>query len=424
MTDPDRQPLSSPQLPRPVRKDPQKKTADALAPPATRSRLGLRVSAYAARGRFCLPHCDACSKLVWPPRDACPTCLATLVWRDGNPHGKLIAETVLETSPELYFRERMPWRVGTVVLGDNVPVMAHLHNQCRLGDEVVLRLMLDKSQRAVFMAFSNPDAPDLTEDIQLRELTNDPKHRRVLISDARTPTGVALASALGDAGCSTVFAGVAESWKRDEAIEALEAMAHVNLVPLDLTDTRSVQELAGEIGGKVDILIHNAEHVRPGGVIEGRGISEAKTLHEKLVFGFMRLAESFGPAMRGRGADGVNSASAWVNILSVYAHANWPAYGQHSAAHAAALSLTQCLRAEMQGSGVRVVNAFAGPLEQDWHRSVLPPKVTQRRLARDIVSGLQAGLQDIYIGDVARDVHERWSDDAKLLELELTGDGQ
>ena len=78
----------------------------------------------------------------------------------------------------------------------------------------------------------------------------------------------------------------------------------------------------------------------------------------------------------------------------------------------------------MQGSGVRVVNAFAGPLEQDWHRSVLPPKVTQRRLARDIVSGLQAGLQDIYIGDVARDVHERWSDDAKLLELELTGDGQ
>ena len=55
--------------------------------------------------------------------------------------------------------------------------------------------------------------------------------------------------------------------------------------------------------------------------------------------------------MRSRGADGVNSATAWVNLLSVYAHANWPAYGQHSAAHAAALSLAQCLRGEMLGSG-------------------------------------------------------------------------
>ena len=413
-----------PPLPEPVRKDPQKKTPAALIPPVARSRLGMRLSAQAAKGRFHLPHCGPCERLVWPPREACPHCLSPLQWRAADPAGTLIAETTLETSPELYFRERVPWRVGTVELAGGVPVMAHLHAHCRVGDAVVLRLFLDKADRAVFMAFSDIEHPDLREDIQLRELTNDPRHRRVLITDARTPAGVALAAAMIDAGAKTIFAGLAEGWKRDAAIEKLESMKGVSIVPLDLTDTRSVEELCGEIGGKVDILVHNAEHVRPGGVMAGRGIADARALHDKLVFGFMRLAENFGPVMRSRGADGVNAATAWVNLLSVYAHANWPAYGQHSAAHAATLSLAQCLRGEMLGSGVRVVNAFAGPLEQDWHDAVLPPKVTPGRLARDLVGGLLAGQQDIYIGDVARDVAERFEDDAKLLEMELAGGGQ
>ena len=61
-----------PPLPEPVRKDPQKKTRTALIPPLARSRLGMRLGAQAARGRFHLPHCDSCAVIVWPPREACP----------------------------------------------------------------------------------------------------------------------------------------------------------------------------------------------------------------------------------------------------------------------------------------------------------------------------------------------------------------
>ena len=122
-----------PPLPEPVRKDPQKKTRTALIPPLARSRLGMRLGVQAARGRFHLPHCDSCAVIVWPPREACPSCLSDLQWRAADPHGKLIAETTLETSPELYFRERVPWRVGTVTLAGGVPVMAHLHAHCRVG---------------------------------------------------------------------------------------------------------------------------------------------------------------------------------------------------------------------------------------------------------------------------------------------------
>ena len=68
-------------------------------------------------------------------------------------------------------------------------------------------------------------------------------------------------------------------------------------------------------------------------------------------------AQAFGPAMRMRGADGVNSAAAWINILSVYALENWPPYGAYSASQAACLSLSHCLRAELR-PGTAVGLAF------------------------------------------------------------------
>lgn len=417
-------------LPKPVKKNPQVKTRSPLVPPMRRSRLGLRLASHAARGAFCLPFCGDCEQAVWPPRDACPVCLAALVWQEVSSAGELIAETVLETSPELYFRERMPWRIGTVRLQAGPSVIAHLHNHVSIGQPVELKLHLDKAQRPVFMAYAGHDgsgkkrkgkeANPVNEDSQLRELTTDPKYRRVLITDARSPAGLALAAALGDAGASAVYAGVAEGWRRDAGLDELEAMDHVTIVPLDVTDTGSVRELAAEIGGKVDILIHTSDHPRPGGLLDGTSLTLVQEMYDRLVTGYMRLAQYFGPAMRGRGADGVNAATAWVSVLSVYAHANWPDFGQHSACHAAVHSLSQCLRAEMLGSGVRVVNAYTGPLEQDWYQTVLPPKVTPQRLALDLIKGLQAGLEDIYIGDVARDVAMRFRDDAKLLEIELT----
>ena len=91
--------------------------------------------------------------------------------------------------------------------------------------------------------------------------------------------------------------------------------------------------------------------------------------------GLMRLAGLFGPVMRSRGADGQHGAVAWLNVLSAYAMVNNPELGTYSASQAAALSLSQCLRAEMTHGGVRVVNAFLGPIEDEWHQLALPPKL-------------------------------------------------
>jgi short-subunit dehydrogenase len=136
-------------------------------------------------------------------------------------------------------------------------------------------------------------------------------------------------------------------------------------------------------------------------------------------FGLLRLAQSFGPALRARGADGQSSAVAWVNVLSIYALSNFPAHGTFSASKAAAYSLAQCLRAEMLKSAIRVINVFPGPIDDEWNQLIMPPKLAPVVLAKSIVDALRSGVEDVYPGDVAQEWFDRWRDNPKALEREL-----
>jgi len=184
-----------------------------------------------------------------------------------------------------------------------------------------------------------------------------------------------------------------------------------------------VTELAGSIGGKVDIVINNAEVHRTFGIGARRGTDVAKAEMDVNYFGLLRLAQEFGPALKGRSADGPTGATAWVNLLSIYALANFPPHGTFSASKAAAHSLAQCLRAEMRPAGIRVVNVFPGPIDDDWNQHTPPPKLAPATLANAIVKALRDGVEDIYPGDVAQEWLERWRDNPKVLERELANGG-
>lgn len=412
--------MSTP-IQKPPKKNPQRRTVQPTLPPAFRSRKALAFTVAAAQGRFCLQKCGSCGKVSYPAREACPGCLSMdLDWQDMPTGGELIAETTIRTSTNTYFRERMPWRSGTVMLDAGIAVLAHIHGDVEPGGRVHMIARTDKSGKGVMMALPTQEVEHMADDKQLRELTCDPKYRRVLITDGRSQTGQALARAMSDAGASIVFVGLAEDWRGFPGQAALEDIPNVEIVPLDVTDTNSVQECAGEIGGKVDILINTADHTRPGGIMGRRDVVTSRDEMEVNYFGLMRLMQGFGPGMRARGADGVNSACAWVNLLSVYALSNKPDFGSSSASQAAALSLAQCFRGEMAGSGVKVVNAYHGPLDDEWHQPLPPPKVAAKLVAREVTHALQQGLEDIAIGDVAKDVWGRWKEDAGVLEKELT----
>ncbi|MEO8281694.1 MAG: SDR family NAD(P)-dependent oxidoreductase, partial [Ideonella sp.] len=385
------------------------------------ARRGLHQPAAAAEGRFELQACSDCGTVQYPPREACCKCLsADLRWRSQSGAGTLISETTLHHSNDLFFRERLPWRLGLVHLDAGPTLMVHLHGEvAHTPGRVRVAARIDRAGQAVLIGFPSEGSEHMADDKMLREMTSDPKFRKVLVTDGKTEVGQAIVRALVKAGADIVWVGHAEPWKKLGGLDDIAALPQVTLVPLDLTNARSVTELAGEIGDKVDIVINNAEVHRSFGIAARRGTDVARAEMDVNYFGLLRLAQEFGPALKGRSADGPVSATAWVNLLSIYALANLPSQGTFSASKAAAFSLSQCLRAEMRSAGIRVINVFPGPIDDEWNQHVEPPKLAPAALASAIVKALRDGVEDIYPGDVAQEWLERWRDNPKVLEREL-----
>ena len=436
-------------LVKPKKKNPVERTRLPTRPPAPRSRAAQGLTRAAAEGVFEMQTCGDCGALQYPPREVCHQCLSErLVWKDADPRGTLIATTVLRHSNDLYFRERLPWKVGTVKMAAGPSVVAHVHEDCAEGGAVRLALKLDRSGQAVLHALPEKDTPNMNDAPQLRESTCDPKFRRVLVSDGKSAMGLAVARAMLDAGANAVFLGDPTSWKTVKAFDALVAsdprvqpveldvprlmparglegdlfgfaVALGDGVELDVTDTDSVDRLAASIGGKVEILVNTAAYLRDGGILGRKDVILARDAFEVNVLGMMRLAQAFGPGMGFRAADGSNNAVAWVNILSIHALAALPARGAWSASMAAALSAAQTLRAEFAGAGVRVMNVFPGPIDEEWEQLTPPPKLAPAAVAKAIVQGLQGGLEDVYVGDIAEELRTRLRENHKAVEREL-----
>lgn len=390
-------------------------------PPRGRSRVALGLTAAAAEGRFALQVCAACGAVQYPPREACHRCLGmVLAWREQSGAGRLLAHTLLHHSHHPFFRKRVPWRLGLVQLDCGPTVLVHLHGAAAEPPaRVRVGACLDRAGMAVLVGFPPEDVPNMAEDRQLREMTCDPKLRQVLVTDGSTAVGQALVRELAAAGAQPIWVGHAGRPQNLPGLAQLAQLPRVNLVPLDVTDARSVSSLAAQTGAHVDILVNNAEAHGGHGAAAPQGTELARAQMDVNYFGLLRLAQAFGPLMRARGAGGDGGAVAWVNLLSIFALANFPAHATYCASKAAAFSLAQWLRAEMQPAGVRVVNVFPGPIEDEGNPLLPPPKLSPEALSRAVVAALRAGIEDVYPGDVAQEWLARLRENPKALEREL-----
>jgi NAD(P)-dependent dehydrogenase (short-subunit alcohol dehydrogenase family) len=296
--------------------------------------------------------------------------------------GELLAETTLWHSHDESFRARLPIRLGLVRLDSGPTAVVFLHDRVGLGGGVTgvpvrvrIGTRLDKAGQGVLVAFPEGDVAQSAESetaqsAHLREMTCDPRGRRVLICDAGNALGVALVRALVDAGAEVVWAACNPSMApHGDLGDLLGELEQVQLVSLDLTSQESVDSLASQIGAQVDVLINNTESYGPD------------------------LARAFGPAMRTRAA-GVpvgTPAMAWVNLLTF------------PASKSAAYSFCRSLRAEMLPSGVRTVNVFPGPVGDDRNRELPALQLAPAAVAGSIVRALRAGVEDWYPDELPAD---------------------
>ena len=64
-----------------------------------------------------LPHCQACQRPHWPPREICPHCLGeTVTWQPADGGGQVMATATLHHSLSPDFAPHMPLHVATVAL--------------------------------------------------------------------------------------------------------------------------------------------------------------------------------------------------------------------------------------------------------------------------------------------------------------------
>src|ERR1700733_6681096 len=150
----------------PRRKNPALRTPLPTLPPGKGSRSALGLTAAAARGRLELQVCRDCGATQYPPREVCSACLShRIVWRPQDGRGELMAETILRTPQELFFRERIPWRIGTVRLDAGVNGLAFVHEgvaaaACR----VHIVAALGRAGQGVLVALPEHGATNLSED--------------------------------------------------------------------------------------------------------------------------------------------------------------------------------------------------------------------------------------------------------------------
>src|SRR5215218_1381677 len=187
-------------LMKPRRKNPVLRTRQMNLPPWARGRTALGMTAAAAEGRFELQVCHRCLS-------------AQLKWTAQTGAGELLSETVLHHSNDPFYRERLPWRLGLVRLDVGPTVIVHLHGDVpsprpsATPVRVHVGARLDRAGAAVLIGFPPEESEHMADDKMLREMTSDPKFRKILVTDGKTEVGQAIVRALVKAGAEIVWVG-------------------------------------------------------------------------------------------------------------------------------------------------------------------------------------------------------------------------
>jgi NADP-dependent 3-hydroxy acid dehydrogenase YdfG len=169
--------------------------------------------------------------------------------------------------------------------------------------------------------------------------------RAVLITGCSSGIGYATAERLLDDGYA-VYATA----RRPESIEALAAKGATTLA-LDVTSEESMTEAVNrviEAEGGVGVLINNAGYSQSGAV-ESIPLDEVRRQFETNVFGLIRMCQLVLPNMRARGEGRI------VNIGSMGGRLTFPGGGIYHATKYSVEAISDALRFEVRGFGVKVI---------------------------------------------------------------------
>jgi NADP-dependent 3-hydroxy acid dehydrogenase YdfG len=171
----------------------------------------------------------------------------------------------------------------------------------------------------------------------------------VLVTGASSGIGRATAIEFAKRG-HQVFAAA----RREEVLADLAAATpNIRAVGLDVTDAGSVRQAWGKIdastgGTGVDVLVNNAGFALSG-PIEALADADVQRQFATNVFGLLTMTRTVLPAMRSRGSGRI------INISSLVGRTTFGGMGVYGATKYAVEALSDALRQEVAGFGIKVV---------------------------------------------------------------------
>jgi len=187
--------------------------------------------------------------------------------------------------------------------------------------------------------------------------------RTVLITGCSTGIGLTVAKGLKARGWR-VFATA----RKDEDVRRLQD-AGLESFRLDLDDSTSIREAAEETlrrtGGKLDALFNNGGFGQVGAV-EDLTRAALREQFETNLFGWIELTNLLIPVMRRQGHGRI------VMNSSVLGYAAFQYRGAYNAVKFALEGITDTLRQELAGTGIRVALVEPGPITSRFRENCKP----------------------------------------------------
>jgi NAD(P)-dependent dehydrogenase (short-subunit alcohol dehydrogenase family) len=213
--------------------------------------------------------------------------------------------------------------------------------------------------------------------------------KSILITGANRGIGHALVLEALQRGAQRVYAGTRSGLDITDR--------RVVPVALDVTNDRQIEQ-AVRVTDNLDMLINNS------GIAPHDDLSKLEVIEQALAvnfFGMYKVSRAFLPLLK-------RSHGALVNKLSLMALAPLPLTPSYAVSKAAALSMTQSLRALLASHGVSVHAVFLGPVDTDMTRGFEIPKASPASVARGIFDGLECGEDDIFPDPMSCSIADGW----------------
>ncbi|MFC4914018.1 SDR family NAD(P)-dependent oxidoreductase [Actinomadura gamaensis] len=224
--------------------------------------------------------------------------------------------------------------------------------------------------------------------------------KTILVTGANRGLGKALVDEALSRGAERVYAGTRQPLAHPDP--------RVTPLPLDVTDAAQVTA-AAEAVTSLDVLVNNA------GVGGYEALADRAALERYLavnLFGPYDVTHAFLPRL-------IEARGAIVNVVSMAALAALPPSPGYAISKAAALSMTQSLRATLAGRGVDVHAVLAGPVDTDMVRDLPIPKASPESVARALFDGVEKDDEDIFPDVFSQAYAEGWAGGvSKALERE------